>query len=46
MLAQTFSSMKKTRPRIVQEFVEKLALLQKEKPLEAPVTRHHHPDPR
>ena len=30
--------MKKTRPRIVQEFVEKLALLQKEKPLEAPVS--------
>ena len=36
LLVQTLSSMKKVRPEILPEFKDKLALLQKEKPLSEP----------
>jgi hypothetical protein len=36
LLVQTLSAMKKVRPEILPEFKDKLALLQKEKPLSEP----------
>jgi len=39
LLAQTIKSMRWSRPEVVSEFAEKLALLQKQKPLAEPAQR-------